>query len=70
MNVVIFGTDKTWPTFKSQHIKMSCVMKNLLFAYMRKQRRRSATDNHPADQHLCFPYIGSKIPLRLEISGP
>ena len=33
------------------------------FLYMRKQRRRSALRYLRADQHLCFCYIDSTIPL-------
>ena len=31
--------------------------------HMQKQRCRSASSNHEADQHLCFRYLNSTIPL-------
>ena len=49
---------------------LSRVIKKPAF-HMRKQRRRSADGNLAADQHLCFRYIDSIIPLlsTLEISS-
>ena len=50
--------------FKRRHEKTG-------FLHMRKQRRRSASRYSEADQHLCFCYTASTIPLlpKSEISS-
>ena len=42
-------------------------MRKPAFCICEKQRRRSARGNHEADQHFCFRYTHSTIPLLRKI---
>ena len=38
-------------------------MRNMIFAYVKTKMKVSCAGNPSADQHLCFRYIDSTIPL-------